>query len=331
MKRIVALLAVLGLFTAACGVDRESEDALTTTVAETQASGDESTGDSAAVPVIPEFVPPTTGAPNDTALSVDFGDASWEITHGELNDIVVPTYENQTFVDLVFQGTPPPGFTTTVLTEALFAESVRAELLANDGQISDDDLATSQEGLIGQVQGLLAGQPDPVTQAQELYDSTPYLSFLVEYQAAQNALTALLAESAEPADGIPCVSHILLETEADAQAILDRLDGGEDFAALAMEASTGPSGPSGGDLGCAPSANYVPEFAQAVDNAVIGEFVGPVQTDFGFHVLVVNRTEVDGRALAAELLEARVAGATITVDENLGTWDSDRLAIIPAS
>lgn len=341
MNRFVAVIAVIVLFIAGCSVDRESEDALETDVVSSDAdrASEEGTGDdggagddgaSVTTTTAAPFAPPTTGAPDDVALSADFGDSSWEITHGELNDLVVPTQENETFVNLVFQGVPPPDFTITVLSENLFAEAVRTELAANGGEISDEGLATSQEGLIGQVEGLLGAQPDPAGEAQALFDSTPYLGFLVEYQAAQDALTNLLSETADPADGIPCVSHILLETEADAQAVLDRLAAGEDFAELAVETSTGPSGPSGGDLGCAPSTQYVLPFAEAVDGATIGEFVGPVETEFGFHVLVVNRTEVDGRTLASELLQARVENATVTVDPALGTWDATSLSIVPA-
>ena len=212
----------------------------------------------------------------------------------------------------------------------MFAQAVQAELAASGGEVTDADIAASEEGLIGQVEGLLGASADPAADAQALYDSTPYLPFLVRYQASQDALTTLLAETADPSEGLPCVSHILLETEADAQAVLERVQGGEDFAAVAVETSTGPSGPNGGELGCAPSTNYVPPFAAAVDGAEIGEFVGPVETEFGFHVLVVNRTEVDGRAIAAERLQTRVENATVTVDEALGTWDSERLAIIPA-
>ncbi len=335
MNRFVAVIAVIVLFIAGCGVDRESEDALEADVVSSDAdpASEEDTGDDGAsvtTTTAAPFAPPTTGAPDDVALSADFGDSTWEITHGELNDLVVPTQENDTFVNLVFQGVPPPDFTITVLTENLFAEAVRTELSANGGEVSDAGLATSQEGLVGQVEGLLASQPDPAGEAQALFESTPYLGFLVEYQAAQDALTTVLSETADPADGIPCVSHILLESEADAQAVLDRLAAGEDFAELAVETSTGPSGPGGGDLGCAPSSQYVVPFAEAVDGATIGEFVGPVETEFGFHVLVVNRTEVDGRTLASELLQTRVEGATITVDPALGTWDQASLSIIPA-
>ncbi|MEM7323524.1 MAG: peptidylprolyl isomerase [Actinomycetota bacterium] len=349
MNRFATAVAVLCFLLAACGVDRASDDVVAADTGSDVADGDggsaddgsddgagsnDAAGSDDGAPEVTTtttlFVPPTTGAPDDVALSVDFGDATWEITHGELNSIVVPTQENQTFVELVFRGSPPPDFTLTVLTENLFAEAVRAELRANGGELTDDGLTTAEEGLLGQVQGLLAGEADPVASAQELFDGTPYLGFLAEYQAAQDALTNRLAETADPADGIPCVSHILLETEADADAVLDRLDAGEDFDQLAIETSTGPSGPNGGELGCAPSSQYVAPFAEAVDAAAIGEFVGPVETQFGFHVLVVERTEVDGRSLAAELLEVRVAEADVTVDENLGVWDPERLAITPA-
>lgn len=347
MNRILTVLAVVVLLLSGCAVDRESDDVLAVDEAAAadpsdasdaseggdDASGSEESGDTVApttTTTIAPFVPPTTGAPDDIALSVDFGDSTWEITHGELNAIVVPTQENESFVDLVFRGTPPPEFTLTVLTENLFSQAVQAELAATGGEVTQADLDVSAESLIGQVEGLLATTADPATEAQALYDTTPYLPFLVRYQASQDALTALLAETADPADGVPCVSHILLTNEADAQVVLNRVESGEEFASVAVETSTGPSGPNGGDLGCAPSSQYVAPFAEAVDAAEIGEFVGPVETEFGFHVLVVNRTEVDGRTIATERLQERVSNATVVVDEKLGTWDPDRLAITPA-
>lgn len=339
MNRIVAVIAVITLLIAGCGVDRESEDVLAADVDTSDAtdaseddSGESDDGDGVVVPTptTEAFSPPTTGAPDDVALSVDFGDSTWEITHGELNALVVPTQENVTFVNLVFQGAPPPDFTLTVLTENLFSQAVQAELASKGGSVSDADIAASEAGLIAQVEGLLTSTTDPAAEAKALYDSTPYLPFLVQYQASQDALTALLAETADPADGIPCVRHILMDTADEAQAALSRLDAGEDFGELAVELSTGPSGPNGGELGCSPSSQYVLPFAEAVDGAEIGEFVGPVETEFGFHVLVVDRTEVDGRAIATELLQERVSGATVTIDEKLGVWDADRLAITPA-
>ena len=83
-------------------------------------------------------------------------------------------------------------------------------------------------------------------------------------------------------------SHILLETADEANKIMKLLEGGADFATLAKERSTGPSGPSGGDLGWFSPGAMVPEFEQAVVKMKVGEFVGPVKTQFGFHVIILN-------------------------------------------
>ncbi|MEM9468675.1 MAG: peptidylprolyl isomerase [Pseudomonadota bacterium] len=83
-------------------------------------------------------------------------------------------------------------------------------------------------------------------------------------------------------------SHILLETEEAATAAIKRLDEGAEFAALAQELSTGPTGPKGGDLGYFTKADMVPEFAEAAFSMKTGDVSKkPVQTQFGFHVIKV--------------------------------------------
>ncbi len=276
------------------------------------------------------LAPPTTGPPDELALEADFDDATWDITHGALNELVVPSQENEEFVELIFRGELPPTFTVIVLTENLVSEAVQLELAEVDATVSDADVADAKDRLLAQVATLYADQADPAAEAERLYDEVPYLPFLVDYQAAQDALTGALSGAAEPGEGSPCVSHILVETDADGDAIITRLEAGEDFAELAVELSTGPSGPTGGDLGCADASSYVPEFAAAVNDAELGEFVGPVQTEFGWHVILVDRYEIDGRAIATERLQERLGAATVDVDENLGTWDGEQLVIVPA-
>ncbi|MBF9034954.1 peptidylprolyl isomerase [Rhodobacterales bacterium HKCCE2091] len=83
-------------------------------------------------------------------------------------------------------------------------------------------------------------------------------------------------------------SHILLESEEDAQAVIEELDGGADFAELAQERSTGPSGPNGGELGWFSEGMMVPEFEQAVMALEPGQVSEPVQTQFGWHVILLN-------------------------------------------
>lgn len=359
MNRIVpAVVLVFALFLAACGVDRASDVALATdAVPATNGTsdnsgdngqadesdsdgGDGAPGGSSIPTTLAPLPPPTTGVPTEVALSADFGDGgTWQITHGELNEVVAATQENQEFVNLVFRGAVPPEFATGVLTEHLVLQALRVELAAAGGTVGDEDVAFATQDLLTQVeQQLYAGAPDAAAMAQALYDQAPYLPFLSGYQATQDALsTALSAQAA--ADGsapeVPCVRHILVDAEADAAVIMARLSAGDDFSELAIELSTGPSGPSGGALGCASSSGYVPEFRDAVDAAEVGEFVGPVQTDFGWHVIVVDGYEpgpaVDGRTLSSQLLQERLSAATVEVDPALGTWDPAGLLIIPAA
>ncbi|MEM9779307.1 MAG: peptidylprolyl isomerase [Pseudomonadota bacterium] len=90
-------------------------------------------------------------------------------------------------------------------------------------------------------------------------------------------------------------AHILVETEEEAQAIVEELEGGADFAELAMERSTGPSGPRGGDLGWFGAGAMVPAFDAAVQEMEPETISAPVQTDFGWHVIRLN--EVREKAL----------------------------------
>ncbi|MDK3017905.1 peptidylprolyl isomerase [Pseudodonghicola flavimaris] len=83
-------------------------------------------------------------------------------------------------------------------------------------------------------------------------------------------------------------SHILLETEDEAKAVRDELEKGADFAELAKEKSTGPSGPNGGELGWFSAGMMVPAFEAAVMDLKPGEISQPVQTQFGWHVVKLN-------------------------------------------
>lgn len=80
--------------------------------------------------------------------------------------------------------------------------------------------------------------------------------------------------------------HILVKTKEEAEALIKELDGGKDFAELAKEKSTGPSGKNGGDLGFFGKGQMVPPFEKAVFALADGDYTKePVQTDFGFHVI----------------------------------------------
>ncbi|WP_230374319.1 peptidylprolyl isomerase [Pontivivens ytuae] len=87
-------------------------------------------------------------------------------------------------------------------------------------------------------------------------------------------------------------SHILVESEEEAREVITELDGGADFAALAQERSTGPSGPNGGNLGWFGPGQMVPEFDAAVQALEVGGVSEPVQTQFGWHVVLLNETRL---------------------------------------
>ncbi|MEM7291318.1 MAG: peptidylprolyl isomerase [Pseudomonadota bacterium] len=81
--------------------------------------------------------------------------------------------------------------------------------------------------------------------------------------------------------------HILLESEEDAKAVISELENGADFVELAKSKSTGPSGPSGGDLGYFGKGRMVPEFETAAFALENGAFTKePVKSQFGWHVIL---------------------------------------------
>lgn len=87
-------------------------------------------------------------------------------------------------------------------------------------------------------------------------------------------------------------AHILVETEDEAKAVVEALDGGADFAVLAKEKSTGPSGPNGGDLGWFGKGMMVAPFEEAVIGMEPGTISAPVQTQFGWHVISLIETRL---------------------------------------
>ena len=87
-------------------------------------------------------------------------------------------------------------------------------------------------------------------------------------------------------------SHILVETEEEALSLIEELNGGADFAQLAQERSTGPSGPNGGQLGWFGEGMMVPPFEAAVMEMEAETISAPVQTQFGWHVIRLNETRL---------------------------------------
>ena len=105
-----------------------------------------------------------------------------------------------------------------------------------------------------------------------------------------------------------CTRHILFnkDQKEKAEEVKQQLQNGGDFAALAKEYSQDPgSAEQGGDLGCIGRGETVPNFEEAVFGAEQGEIVGPVETDFGYHVIEVTDIQEEATQPLSEV-EAQI-------------------------
>jgi len=82
--------------------------------------------------------------------------------------------------------------------------------------------------------------------------------------------------------------HILVDSEEKCLELKAEIEGGKDFADLAMQHSSCPSGARGGDLGSFGRGMMVKEFDEVVFNGDLGVVHGPVKTQFGYHLLEIT-------------------------------------------
>ncbi|MDG3041548.1 peptidylprolyl isomerase [Roseicyclus marinus] len=162
-----------------------------------------------------------------------------------------------------------------VLFDGLLEQLVQQQILAD---VADDEMTARMElGLANERRAFLAAMLlDQIGMAD-----LPEEEVQAEYDAQYGSTGAVTEYNA---------SHILVETEEAAQALIAELGEGADFAELAQERSIGPSGPNGGQLGWFTAGMMVPSFEEAVFALEVGEVSAPVETQFGWHVIVLNDT-----------------------------------------
>lgn len=208
--------------------------------------------------------------------------------------------------------------------------ALRATLPAQYLQLDD---ATLFNGILDQIiqQTALAADAKP-TKRDELTLENQRVGYLAGTVLEQTAGAAITDEAlkvaydakyatAEPSKEFHA-AHILVKTEDEAKAIKEELDKGADFATLAKDKSTGPSGPNGGDLGWFSAGMMVKPFEDAVMALKPGEVSGPVETEFGWHIIKLDevrdaavpsmedaRDELSGD-IRQKAVEARVAEVT---------------------
>ncbi len=116
-----------------------------------------------------------------------------------------------------------------------------------------------------------------------------YVSDTVSMKITDDEVKALYLQETSKVEEINA-RHILVKTKEEALEIVKLLDEGRDFAAIAKEKSTGPSGANGGDLGFFGKGQMVPAFEKAVFALQDGQHTKePVKTQFGYHVIKLEK------------------------------------------
>ncbi len=209
-----------------------------------------------------------------------------------------------------------------VLFDGMLEQLVQQQVIAD---VAEEDMSTAMElGLENERRAFLAASYIDDVAMGEISEEDLQAEYEAQYASAEPAMEYN-------------ASHILVETEEEAQAIIDELAEGADFAELAAERSVGPSGPNGGQLGWFTAGMMVPEFEEAVFELEAGEVSSPVQTQFGWHVILLGETrEQQPPALEevrAELVEGlRRARVDARVEELMSRAEIERpeLDIDPA-
>lgn len=130
------------------------------------------------------------------------------------------------------------------------------------------------------------------------------------------------------------VSHILVQTQQEANDIESQLRSGADFASLAKSKSIDTGSASlGGDLGCLGAQQFVPSFDTAANTLSIGQVSAPVQSQYGWHVIKVTAASYDSlqpqvlqalqqnaQAKVQQAVLARIGARHIKVNPRYGTW-----------
>lgn len=168
---------------------------------------------------------------------------------------------------------------TSAEREAMLDELIRIRLLANTAETAGlaNDLQVAAELKI---------------QRDQILAQRMAASYLEQNPVSEAELRLAYDDNIDKLSGPQYKArHILLGSQEDALEVIEELDQGQNFEELAIERSTGPSGPNGGDLSWFAAETMVAPFATAVRSMKVGSYSAePVETQFGFHVILLEDT-----------------------------------------
>ena len=122
-------------------------------------------------------------------------------------------------------------------------------------------------------------------------------------------------DDAAGAAGLDATDPAWAAAEAEAKAAYEKIAAGASMASLADQSDDTGSGTNGGLLGWAAKGSYVPAFEDAVwaDGLQVGDLLGPIKTEFGYHVMQFEGRR-EGMTLRMEILAQELAGASVDFD-----------------
>ena len=217
------------------------------------------------------------------------------------------------------------------------------EFLAQAGEaVTDDDRQTARETL---------GEDSALFELTEEFQS-----LVIDLEAGTSARARVAAPDASELErlymtstdtlGVMCVRHVVVATRAEADDVLDEIYSGADIETLARERSIDPTASvNGGAIerggsACIPNAEAVngtdPAFVAAAVSSRPGEPVGPVQTNFGWHVIEARPYEDVADSLTALFEESAgdllyggfMVTSDVQVDPRYGRWNGAAASVV---
>jgi parvulin-like peptidyl-prolyl isomerase len=287
----------------------------------------------------------------DAATITNLGDGAdtVHITREDFQGMLDDMVDNDVFVKqladsqlVVSEQQMDPRVTTFLLTQLIQQAAYAAEYEARDATVTEQNRADARSTLEQQFGGAEIFGGFSESFQNEMIEGTAKALAVVDSYATTPTEAEARAYFEEHQDEFTCasgknVAHILVADEATANDLMTQLQGGASFEDLATQFSTDQgSAQQGGSLGCLGDTPFVEEFQTAADAATPGVPVGPVQSQFGYHIILVTDADdvtfedvqdqvmdtlsQQGSQLAGEAFDKRLARMKVKVDPRYGTW-----------